>query len=99
MIYKTVSQGPDSKPTIPETLDQFREDNIDSLVVVPLFLTRGVHIDEDIPGILNLSSGQKKVSFQLKSHGIPLVLADPIGENPILADLMEESARKALALI
>lgn len=88
-----------SKPAIPEILDLFKEDDIDSLVVLPLFLTRGVHIDEDIPRILQFSSGQKKGTFQLKSRGIPIVLANPIGENPILAELMEKSAQKALSLI
>lgn len=88
-----------SQPTIPEALDQFRTENIESLVVVPLFLARGVHIDEDIPGLLNLQNGQKKGTFKLKSREIPLVYADPIGPNPLLADLMAENARQALSLI
>ena len=88
-----------NEPAIPEALDQFRTEAIDSLVVVPLFLARGVHIDEDIPGILNLPSGQKKGTFKLQSGEIPLVYADPIGPNPLLAELMAENARQALTLI
>jgi sirohydrochlorin cobaltochelatase len=88
-----------SDPAIPEALDRFREDDIDSIVVLPLFLTRGVHIDEDIPRILNLPRGEKKGIFHLVSREIPLILADPIGQNPVLADLMEDNAQKALALI
>ena len=88
-----------SEPTIPQSLGQFRDEEIDSLAVVPLFLARGVHIDEDIPGILNLEQGQKKGTFKLKSREIPLVYADPIGPNPLLADLMAENARKALSSI
>jgi sirohydrochlorin cobalto/nickelchelatase len=88
-----------SEPTIPESLEQFRSEDIDSLAVVPLFLARGVHIDEDIPGILKLQSGQKKGTFKLQSREIPLVYADPIGPNPLLADLMAENAKQALSLI
>jgi sirohydrochlorin cobalto/nickelchelatase len=88
-----------NEPAIPDALDLFRTENIESLVVVPLFLARGVHIDEDIPELLNLTPGQKKGTFKLESREIPLVYADPIGPNPLLADLMAENARQALTLI
>lgn len=88
-----------NEPSIAQALDQFRSEDIDSIAVVPLFLARGVHIDEDIPGLLNLSHGQKKGTFQLKNREIPLVYADPIGPNPLLADLMADNARQALSLI
>ena len=39
-----------NKPTIRESLDAFRHEPIDALVVVPLFLAKGVHIEKDIPG-------------------------------------------------
>lgn len=88
-----------NEPSIPQALDQFKSEDIESLAVVPLFLARGVHIDEDIPGILKFQSGQKKGVFELKSREIPLVYADPIGPNPFLADLMAENAKAALSLI
>ncbi|MFH0968782.1 MAG: sirohydrochlorin nickelochelatase [Methanobacteriota archaeon] len=88
-----------NEPAIPQSLDQFRSEDIDSLAVVPLFLARGVHIDEDIPGLLNLQHGQKKGTFMLKTREVPLVYADPIGPNPLLADLMAENALKALSQI
>lgn len=88
-----------NEPTIPQSLDEFRSEDITSIAVVPLFLARGVHIDEDIPGILKLAPGQKIGTFQLKSGEIPLVYADPIGPNPLLADLMAENAKQALSQI
>ena len=36
-----------NEPTIRESLDSFKQDDVDSIAVVPLFLARGVHIDED----------------------------------------------------
>lgn len=85
-----------NQPTIKESLDMFRNDDVDSIAVVPLFLARGVHIDEDIPGILGLASGQKRGLFPLTNKEVPLVYADPIGPNPLLAELMMENAKVAL---
>ncbi len=83
-------------PTIPESLEDFRKEKIDVLLVVPLFLAKGVHILKDIPPLIGLSEGQKRGLFTLNGTTIPLVYADPIGTDPLLADLMIKNAKKAL---
>ena len=88
-----------NKPSIRESLDAFRHEPIDVLVVVPLFLAKGVHIEKDIPGEIGLPEGTKKGSFVLNGKTIPLVYADPIGSDPLLADLMVKNATKALSLL
>ncbi len=87
-----------NKPTIKESMDAFSKEQIDMLVVVPLFLAKGVHIEKDIPGEIGLPEGVKKGSFQLNGKSVPLVYADPIGSDPLLADLMVKNANKALTL-
>ena len=84
-----------SKPSIPEILEEFRKEEIETMIVVPLFLARGVHIDEDIPGILELKEGSHRGTFATEKGEVPLVYANPIGENPMLADLMISSAKQA----
>jgi hypothetical protein len=37
--------------------------------------------------------------FTLNGRSVPLVYADPIGSDPILADLMIKNATKALSLL
>jgi sirohydrochlorin cobaltochelatase len=86
-------------PTIRDSLDAFRQEPIDALVVVPLFLAKGVHIEKDIPGEIGLPEGVKKGKFTMNGKSIPLVYADPIGSDPLLADLMVKNATKALTLI
>jgi len=86
-------------PTIKESLNDFRREPIDALVVVPLFLAKGVHIEKDIPGEIGLPEGIRKGSFTLNGRSIPLVYADPIGSDPLLADLMVKNATKALSLL
>ena len=88
-----------NKPTIRESLDAFRHEKIDALVVVPLFLAKGVHIEKDIPGEIGLPEGVKKGIFVLNGKTVPLVYADPIGSDPLLAELMVRNANKALCLL
>jgi len=87
-----------NKPSIKESMEAFRKESIDALVVVPLFLAKGVHIEKDIPGEIGLPEGVKKGAFQMNGKSIPLVYADPIGSDPLLADLMMKNANKALTL-
>lgn len=88
-----------NKPSIKESLDAFRHEPIDALVVVPLFLAKGVHIEKDIPGEIGLPEGTRKGTFAHNGKTIPMVYAEPIGFDPLLADLMVKNATKALTLI
>ncbi len=88
-----------NEPSIPDALDSFSSEDLEAIAVVPLFLARGVHIDEDIPSILNLKDGTKKGSYVANGKTIPLVYADPIGPNPLLAELMSKNAETALRQI
>jgi sirohydrochlorin cobalto/nickelchelatase len=88
-----------NKPTIKESLEAFRHEPIEALVVVPLFLAKGVHIEKDIPGEIGLAEGVKKGSFVLNGRSVPLLYADPIGSDPLLAELMVKNANKALSLL
>jgi sirohydrochlorin cobaltochelatase len=86
-----------NSPTIPESLDAFRKESIDVLVVVPLFLAKGVHILKDIPEVIGLGEGETRGVFSLNGKSVPLLYADPIGSDPMLADLMVKNAERALS--
>ena len=88
-----------NKPTIKESMNEFRHEPIDALVVVPLFLAKGVHIEKDIPGEIGLPEGARKGTFVLNGKTVPLVYAEPIGSDPLLADLMIKNASTALSLL
>ncbi|NLD56655.1 MAG: sirohydrochlorin nickelochelatase [Methanomicrobiales archaeon] len=85
-----------NQPSIKDSLDAFRKESIDVLVVVPLFLAKGIHIEKDIPGEIGLPEGVRKGTFTLNGRSIPLLYADPIGSDPLLADLMVKNATAAL---
>ena len=86
-------------PSIEESLSEFRKEKIDVLVVVPLFLAKGVHILKDIPELIGLPEGKTRGTFTLNGNSIPLIYADPIGSDPLLAELMVKNAKKALSSI
>ncbi|UYU19054.1 sirohydrochlorin nickelochelatase [Methanoculleus submarinus] len=84
-------------PTVEEQLEAFRREDIEMLVVVPLFLAKGVHINQDIPELLGLPKGERCGTFQLNGKAVPLVYANPIGSDPLLAELMLKNASDAIA--
>ncbi len=89
-----------SSPTVPEGLDSMRCESISRLVVVPLFLAKGIHVLRDIPRLLGLDTGKKQGSFALlDGTEIPLVYAEPIGIDPLLASLMLKNAAAAEELM
>jgi sirohydrochlorin cobaltochelatase len=86
-----------STPTITEALAEFKKEDLDLLVAVPLFLAKGVHILEDIPLLLELGNGSSRGTFSLANGRIiPLVYAEPIGNDPLLATLMLKNAEMAI---
>ncbi len=89
-----------SSPTVPEGLDSMRSESISRLVVVPLFLAKGIHVLRDIPRLLGLDTGKKQGSFALlDGTEIQLVYAEPIGIDPLLASLMLKNAAAAEELM
>lgn len=88
-----------NSPSIEETMAEFQKETIDVLVVVPLFLAKGVHILKDIPAVIGLEEGKNKGVFSLNGRSIPLLYADPIGSDPLLAELMVKNAEQALSTL
>jgi len=88
-----------NSPSIEDSLAEFRKEPIDVLVVVPLFLAKGVHILKDIPELIGLPEGKTRGMFVKNGNSIPLIYADPIGSDPLLAELMVKNAKKALLSI
>ena len=60
-----------NEPSVTDQLEAFRHEPIEALVVVPLFLARGVHIEKDIPALLGLAEGQKTGTFGANGSTIP----------------------------
>ena len=59
-----------NEPTVQEILEEFKSEDIEKLVVVPLFLAKGIHILVDIPGILGLAEGSYHGEFTMADGSV-----------------------------
>jgi sirohydrochlorin cobaltochelatase len=72
-----------NKPTIKDGLDAFNGTGVKKIVVFPLFLARGVHTTEDVPNLIGLKEGMKRINY----NGYDIVYADPLGADDLIAEL------------
>lgn len=86
-----------NEPSVEEGLAAMREEEIDYLVAIPMFLAKGIHVLHDIPEILGLKEGEFRGEFTLADgKSVPLVYAGPLGCDPLLADMMMKNAKIAV---
>ena len=83
-----------NKPSIKDGLESFNGTGIKKIVVFPLFLARGVHTTEDVPGLIGLGEGQKRISY----NGYDIVYADPLGADDLIAELSARRITEAFRL-
>ena len=83
-----------NQPTIKDGLDGFDGTGVKKIVVFPLFLARGVHIKEDIPNLIGLKEGQKRIAYK----GYDIVYADPLGSDDLIAELSCRRVTQAFAV-
>jgi len=80
-----------NKPSIKDGLDSFKGTGVKRIVVFPLFLAKGVHTTEDVPGLIGLGEGQKRITY----NGFDIVYADPLGADDLIAELSARRIREA----
>jgi len=84
-----------NNPTMDEGLKAF-ETGVSSIIAVPLFLAHGVHTTEDIPEILGISREDRKRNVKVDGNDVTLIYAEPLGPDPVIADLAYRRAIEAL---
>lgn len=69
-----------AQPSIPDTLAKVAARGVSEIVIVPFFLYAGIHIQEDIPGIIaELAPLYPEVKMKM---------AQPIGVDPAVAEIL-----------
>jgi len=76
------------EPTLDSVLGTLHADGIRHVALVPYFLHRGVHLREDVPGIL--------ASALAELPGLEVVVAPHLGFDDAIVDLVENSLEQAL---
>ncbi|MHA1300380.1 MAG: CbiX/SirB N-terminal domain-containing protein [Candidatus Helarchaeota archaeon] len=70
---------------------------INKIVIVPVFLSHGVHTKEDIPKMLELDSDNKKI-LNYQGRNIVLIYGEPLGIDPKIVDIVNERIQAAIKL-
>jgi sirohydrochlorin ferrochelatase len=71
-----------ARPTVQDAARVMNEAGISNVTVVPLFLSMGAHCIKDLPGLCR----QVMEAYP----GLHCRLADPIGADPLLCDIVEK---------
>lgn len=74
------------RPGLSEALEAVVSRGVRHVVVVPVFLTQGVHLGEDIPA--------EMARVRERHRGIEIVLADHLGNDPRLVEIVMDRIRK-----
>ncbi|MBM4383725.1 MAG: cobalamin biosynthesis protein CbiX [Deltaproteobacteria bacterium] len=75
-------------PSLAEAAAACVRDGARELVVLPCFLAPGRHVREDLPRLA--------AELRATHSGVEVVLAEPLGAHPAVADALAERVREAL---
>ena len=76
-----------AEPSIADAVGKCASAGAKKIVIAPYFLSWGRHIQEDIPALV--------AAAQEQHPGIECVVADPIGLDPLMAQLIEMRVQNA----
>lgn len=85
-----------NNPTMDEGLKAFEGTGVSTIVAVPIFLAHGVHTTEDIPQILGISREDRSTTVEMNGNEVTLIYAEPLGADPLIAELAYKRALEAL---
>ena len=69
-----------ARPDLPEAVDRMVASGVERIVVVPYFLTLGIHLKRDLPRIVNESA--------VKHPGLAIEVTEPLDGHPALAGIV-----------
>jgi len=85
-----------NSPSIKEALNELCSKGITKIIALPLFLAHGVHTLQDIPAELGIEKGVRKTTIKYGENNVELFYAQPLGTDPVIAQLASKRAKEAL---
>jgi sirohydrochlorin ferrochelatase len=77
-----------ARPDLSEAVARLIPKGVEKIVVLPYFLTLGIHLTRDLPRIVT--------ELSLIHNGVEIVVTDPLDGHPALKEILLDRARKAL---
>lgn len=78
-----------AKPDLPESVARMVEAGAERVIVVPYFLTLGIHLKRDLPRIVD--------QLTARYDGLTIEVTEPLDGHSALSRIVLERAQKALA--
>ena len=75
------------RPSLEEAADSLAEAGVTRLVILPYFLTLGLHMERDLPRLVD--------DISMKHKGLKIDVAPPLDGHPRLVDVLLDRARDA----
>ena len=83
-----------NEPKIEDVLVQMVKDGADEIIAMPLFISKGDHLKNDLPGKLHLKDGINEGTFTENGRKILMKYTLPIGDDPRLTEVLAAKCRK-----
>ena len=77
-----------ARPDLKEAVARLTAKGVDRIVVLPYFLTLGIHLKRDLPRIVD--------ELLLIHQGVEIEVTEPLDGHPALKEILLDRARKAL---
>jgi len=87
-----------NEPPLNEALSRALKEDLDEIVVLPVFLARGAHTDQDIPKMLGLPEGERTKIADLGDRKVKIVYGHTIGKDDRVTEILRDRIGEALRL-
>jgi len=78
------------EPTVESVFNEMISQDVDEIIVLPLFISLGAHLKNDIPKKIRLADWISEDSLVHDGRSITVRYAAPIGSDPRLTDVIAE---------
>jgi sirohydrochlorin ferrochelatase len=85
-IHQTAFLG-GGRPSLAGAVDQAMNRGASRVVVIPYFLTLGLHLERDLPALIE--------EIRTQRHGIEIEVTAPLDGHPALLDALVDRARES----
>lgn len=85
-----------NEPALASALEDASKLGLDELVVQPVFLTRGIHVDCDIPELLGLPKCSTSGTIVVADRQIKIRYGRPLDKDDRIIEIIKDRIREAL---
>lgn len=83
-------------PTIETVLEEMLDSGVEEVLVLPLFMSLGDHLKNDVPPKIHLVDGMPEGTYSHKGRDVRICYLPPVGSDPRLTEIFAAKARAHL---